>query len=219
MVNKTYNGFHQLMILVWVSHIYVLSSVFPCLGWLASEQRFRNIHSLYLGEGRKEIILWWPCREADAVGWRWGGEGDAGPWIGSKTHKGKWRRLGKVLEEIIFLVFVTNSDGMLWWHASEKSAPIAWKQSCDALTEICHTSSQQIACVVNTGRCSGSPALLLPGGEKSNLFRYALLISLVASAIIMQSLCPAILKPADGAIDSTINVYINQIKIYLDEQY
>lgn len=35
----------------------------------------------------------------------------------------------------------------------------------------------------------------------------------------MQNLCPAILKAVDGAIDSTINAYVNQVKVYLDEQY
>lgn len=35
----------------------------------------------------------------------------------------------------------------------------------------------------------------------------------------MQSLCPAILTTVDGAIDSTINVYVNQVKVYLYEQY
>jgi len=34
--------------------------------------------------------------------------------MGLKTDKGKWRKSDKVLEEIIFLVFVTISDGMLW---------------------------------------------------------------------------------------------------------
>lgn len=217
MVNKTHNDLYQLIILVWVSHIHVSSSVFSCLACLVSKKRFRNIRSLYLGEGRKEIMLWWPFREADAVGWQWG-EGDAGLWTGLKTDKGKWRKWGKVLEEI-FLVFVTNSGGMLWWRTFEKRAPITWKQICKAQTGICHTGSQQVACIVHTGGCSGSPAPLLPGGEESNVLKCPLLISLVLSAIITQNLCPAVLKAVGGAIDSTINACVNQVRVYLDEQY
>lgn len=130
-----------------------------------------SIHSFYFGEVRKEIMLRWPCREADTASWWWRCKGDAGSQMGLKTGKGKWRRLGKVLGEIILLVFVTHSDGMLWWRTSEKRAPIAWKQFCKALTEVCRTSFQQIACNVNTGGYSGSPAPLLPGGEGNSFFR------------------------------------------------
>ena len=40
-----------------------------------------------------------------------------------KDWQGQVKKTSKVLEEIIFLVFVTNSDGMLWWHTSEKEGP------------------------------------------------------------------------------------------------
>lgn len=164
-------------------------------------------------------MLRWPCREADKANWWWGCKGDAGSQMGLKTGKGKWRRLGKVLGEI-FLVFVTNSDGMLWWRTSEKRAPIAWKQFCKALTEVCrtklpadclHCEHRWIQWLSKHHCCQEA--------RRTAFLEHPLLISLFISAVIMQNLCPAILKAVDGAIDSTINAYVNQVKVYLYEQY
>lgn len=96
---------------------------------------------------------------------------------------------------------------------------IALKQICRALMRDCigHADSQQIACLENGGGCSASLASLLLGNEEKNLFRCSFLTLLVTFPIIMQILCPAILKAVDGAIDSTINAYVNQIKVSLDE--
>lgn len=91
----------------------------------------RSIHCLYLGDGRKGM-LWRFCREAGTVGWQGGWESETGPQIDLRSNKGAWKGLGKVLEGRLFLVFVTKSDGLFWWHTSAKRAPIALKQICRA---------------------------------------------------------------------------------------
>lgn len=58
----------------------------------------------------------------------------------------------------------------------------------------------------------------MPGDEEKNLFRCSFLILLVTSAVIMQILCAVIPKAVDGAIDSPINEYVNQVKVSLEEQ-
>lgn len=138
-VNKMLKGLYQLMIISLGQLMKRLNAqrdlgllICIALPGLVSRWKFRNIHFLYLGGGKKGMLGWF-CREADTVGLQGRREGNTGPQIGLKSNKGKWRELGKVLEGRIFLVFVTKSDGMLWWHTWEKRAPIALKQICRAL--------------------------------------------------------------------------------------
>lgn len=77
------------------------------------------------------------------------------------------------------------------------------------LTEVCHTSFQQTPYVVATGGCS---ALQEATGATS-------LDALFSFHYLMPSSCPAILKTVDGAIESTGNAYVNQIKVDLVEEY
>lgn len=103
--------------------------------------------------------------------WQGAWKSDTGPQIGLRSNKVRWRGLSKAPEGRIFLVFVTKSDGMLWWHKSEKRAQQLWDRSTEHWWEIGHADSQQIACLETTGGCSASLASLLPGDEEKNLFK------------------------------------------------